>query len=513
MGKGEKMAKSGIKVLLVEDSPSDAKLIEHELREGRGYCFEVIWVSRVDKAISELQRQRFDIALLDLTLPDSDGISTFLRIQAAGPQELPIIILTGTGNEEMGIEAVRLGAQDYLVKGSADSESITRAIRYSIERKLAVEALRKSEEYFKSITQNSSDVIIIVNKLGTITYVSPSVERFSGYKTTDLIGKDAFDFIAAADIDKAIHDFGEAILTKGIDIPNSFRMRHKNGSEIIVEGLGKNLLDDPAVEGFVLNVRDVTQRKQMEDLLSKQAVELQERASQLEEINKELESFSYSVSHDLQAPLRAIDGFSRKLERVYGDKLDKEAGRLIDVIRSNTKKMGFLINDLLSFSRVQKINMIISIIDMDKLVNEVWDEIRAINQERKLRFKATKILPGYGDKALIRQVLYNLISNAVKFTVNQNLGIIEMSSYKNNTEVIYCLKDNGTGFDMSYYDKLFGVFQRLHGEQYEGTGIGLAIVQRVVNRHGGRVWAEGEVDKGATFYFTLSETPQNQTTS
>ena len=192
----------------------------------------------------------------------------------------------------------------------------------------------------------------------------------------------------------------------------------------------------------------------------------------------------------------------------------KRPGRLIDVIRSNTKKMGFLINDLLfSFSRVQKINMIISIIDMDKLVNEVWDEIRAINQERKLRFKATKILPGYGDKALIRQVLYNLISNAVKFTVNQNLGIIEMSSYKNNTEVIYCLKDNGTGFDMSYYDKLFGVFQRLHGEQYEGTGIGLAIVQRVVNRHGGRVWAEGEVDKGATFYFTLSETPQNQTTS
>jgi len=301
MGKGEKMVKSEIKVLLVEDSPSDAKLIKHELGEDQDYSFEVIWVSRVDKAIAELKRQQFDVALLDLTLPDSDGHATFTRIHATCPQQLPIIILTGTGNEQIGINAIGLGAQDYLVKGMTDSKYITRAIRYSIERKLATEALRKSEEYFKSITQNSSDVIIIVNKLGTITYVSPSVERFSGYKTTDLIGKDAFDFIAAADIDKAIHDFGEAILTKGIDIPNSFRMRHKNGSEIVVEGLGKNLLDDPVVKGFVMNVRDVTERKKMEEALQKshdelelrveeQTVELKKALSEIEAMKDLLEA-------------------------------------------------------------------------------------------------------------------------------------------------------------------------------------------------------------------------------
>ncbi|MGA3282646.1 MAG: PAS domain S-box protein, partial [Smithella sp.] len=301
MSKGEKMVKSEIKVLLVEDSPSDAKLIKHELGEDQDYSFEVIWVSRVDKAIAELKRQQFDVALLDLTLPDSDGHATFTRIHATCPQQLPIIILTGTGNEQIGINAIGLGAQDYLVKGMTDSKYITRAIRYSIERKLATEALRKSEEYFKSITQNSSDVIIIVNKLGTITYVSPSVERFSGYKTTDLIGKDAFDFIAAADIDKAIHDFGEAILTKGIDIPNSFRMRHKNGSEIVVEGLGKNLLDDPVVKGFVMNVRDVTERKKMEEALQKshdelelrveeQTVELKKALSEIEAMKDLLEA-------------------------------------------------------------------------------------------------------------------------------------------------------------------------------------------------------------------------------
>ena len=288
------MVKSEIKVLLVEDSPSDAELIKHELGEDQGYRFEVIWVSRVDKAIAELERQQFDVALLDLTLPDSDGLATFTRIRATCPQQLPIIILTGTGNEQIGIEAISLGAQDYLVKGSADSKSIARAIRYSIERKLTTEALRKSEEYFKSITQNSSDVIIIVNKLGTITYVSPSVERFSGYKTTDLIGKNAFDFIAAADVDKAIHDFGKAILTKGIDIPNSFRMRHKNGSEIVVEGLGKNLLDDPVVKGFVMNVRDVTERKKMEEALQKSHDQLElrveERTVELKKALSEIEA-------------------------------------------------------------------------------------------------------------------------------------------------------------------------------------------------------------------------------
>ena len=213
------------------------------------------------------------------------------------------------------------------------------------------------------------------------------------------------------------------------------------------------------------------------------------------------------------APLRAIDGFSRKLEREYGDKLDKKAGRLIDIIRSNTEKMGFLINDLLSFSRVQKINMNTSEIDMEKLSNEVWDEIRAAHEQRELKFKITKILPGFGDRNLIRQVLFNLFSNAVKFTVNQKPGIIELSSYKDSDQVVYRLKDNGTGFDMAYSNKLFGVFQRLHGEEYQGTGIGLAIVQRIINKHGGRVWAEAEVDKGATFYFTLPSTQQNNVAS
>lgn len=235
-------------------------------------------------------------------------------------------------------------------------------------------------------------------------------------------------------------------------------------------------------------------------------MELKEQTRQLEDANKDLESFSYSISHDLMAPLRAIDGFSRKFVRKYGDKLDEDAARLINVIFSNTERMGALIDDLLSFSKMISNSMNISEIDMDKLANEVWDDVRTANQEREFEVKITKILPGFGDRALIRQVLFNLFSNAVKFTKNRKLGIVEMSSYKESDKVVYCLKDNGAGFDMAYYNKLFGVFQRLHShEEYEGTGVGLAIVQRIIHRHGGRVWAEGKENKGATFYFTLPQ--------
>ncbi len=242
--------------------------------------------------------------------------------------------------------------------------------------------------------------------------------------------------------------------------------------------------------------------------------ELMNRAAQLEDANEELESFSYSVSHDLRAPLRAIDGFSRIILRQQEDKFDEEIRHQFNLIRENTKMMGVLIDDLLSFSKVQKTDMKISVIDMDQLARKVWHEILTANKERELELRITEILSGYGDQTLIRQVLVNLISNTIKFTRDRKPGIVEISSYKQGDKVVYCLKDNGAGFDMAHYDKLFGVFQRLHSsEEYEGTGVGLAIVQRIVRRHRGHVWAESEVDKGATFYFTLSSTPQTKVVS
>jgi len=274
-------------------------------------------------------------------------------------------------------------------------------------------------------------------------------------------------------------------------------------SEEIIRALRNQEVDAVVGTKNILMLR----LKETEDELRKQRNHLDKLVSELAAANKELESFSYSVSHDLKAPLRAIDGYSRMFLKKYGSALDEDAARLINVIRSNTERMGFLIDDLLSFSRVIRNEMSASAIDMETLAGEVWKDIQAINQEREFEVRIAKLLPGFGDRPFIRQVLVNLFSNAAKFTKDRKPAIIELNSYCESDQILYCLKDNGIGFDMAYHDKLFGVFQRLHGQEYEGTGVGLAIVQRIINRHGGRVWAEGDVDREAKFYFSLP-TPQ-----
>ncbi|MHB2016881.1 MAG: PAS domain-containing sensor histidine kinase [Candidatus Xenobia bacterium] len=235
-----------------------------------------------------------------------------------------------------------------------------------------------------------------------------------------------------------------------------------------------------------------------------------DRTQELQEAVKELESFSYSVSHDLRAPLRAIDGFSRILLEDYAERLDDEGRSTLNVIINNTRKMGQLIDDLLAFSRLGRKPIEGNSVNMQELARAVFDEVRQTNPGREMTVPAP--LPrAWGDVAMIRQVLTNLLSNAVKFTRKREQPLVELSGeVQEDGMVRYRVRDNGAGFDMAYADKLFGVFQRLHRPQdYEGTGVGLAIVQRIVMRHGGRVWAEAEVDKGATFYFTLpSRGPQ-----
>jgi signal transduction histidine kinase/HAMP domain-containing protein len=243
---------------------------------------------------------------------------------------------------------------------------------------------------------------------------------------------------------------------------------------------------------------DITERRAAE-------MELKERTVQLEAANKELEGFSYSVSHDLRAPLRAIDGFSLRLVRDFGDKLEEDGVRKLHAISRNARHMGQLIDDLLSFSRLSRKEMHMSRVNMEAVARDVWNETKELNPDRELDFKIVNMMPIFGDASLIRQVVVNLLSNAVKFTRDRKPAVIEIGSRNEGSEITYYVKDNGAGFDMRYFDKLFGVFERLHRpDEFEGTGVGLAIVQRIIHRHGGRVWAEGKVDGGATFYFTIA---------
>lgn len=230
----------------------------------------------------------------------------------------------------------------------------------------------------------------------------------------------------------------------------------------------------------------------------------QDLETRIHERTKELESFSYSVSHDLRTPLRAIDGFSKMLMEDYEDKLDDEGKRMLRIVRTNTERMGQLIDDILQFSRTGRQELTLSPVDMEHLVRTVFSELQPHYAGRDVRLQVGPLPPTLADSPLIRQVLINLLSNAIKFTQPRPVAIIEVSGTVEGEYSVFCVRDNGVGFDMQYVDKLFGVFERLHSNsEFEGTGIGLAIVRQVVIRHGGRVWAEGKLDEGAAIHFTL----------
>lgn len=255
---------------------------------------------------------------------------------------------------------------------------------------------------------------------------------------------------------------------------------------------------------YLMLARNMSAQRRTEEKLRRLNRQHEHNLLQLKQVNQELESFSYTVSHDLRAPLRAIHGYTRILDEDHVQHLDDEARRLMKVIGSNATQMGQLIDDLLAFSRLGRKELTKHLIDMQRLVEEVIAELSAGTEN--VRWTVDPIFPAQGDEGMIRQVWVNLLSNALKYSKARDLQLIRISSSREKGELQYCVEDNGAGFDMAYYDKLFGVFQRLHDtSEFEGTGVGLAIAHRIINKHKGRIWATAEIDKGARFCFTIPE--------
>lgn len=270
-----------------------------------------------------------------------------------------------------------------------------------------------------------------------------------------------------------------------------------------------NLLEDMNEERNKLDATRSALTNILEDVEAER-IKAEEAKTLLESVNKELEAFSYSVSHDLRAPLRAISGFSGAVIEDYAPRLDDEGKRYLGLIQENAHRMGQLVDDLLAFSRLGRQEITKTHIDIEALAKAIFEELIAQMPDRNIKFEIRSVPPAFGDTTTIQQVLINLASNAIKFTQTRQEAFIEFGHISGpdglNGNGAYYIKDNGVGFDMQYVDKLFGVFQRLHSiTEFEGTGIGLALVQRIITRHGGRVWAESKVNEGATFYFTLPQ--------
>ena len=350
-----------------------------------------------------------------------------------------------------------------------------------------------------TVLTNTIDGIITIDERGTVEEFNIAAEKIFGYQAVEIIGQNVRALMPEPDRGK--HDqYLSNFLTTGekkiIGIGREVVGLRKDGTTFPMD-LGVTEAKGAYRQSFVGSVRDITKLKQAQR-------DVAEHASQLEAANAELDAFAYSVSHDLRAPLRAMGGFVTALAEDYGDRLDGEATQYMDRISKASQRMGRMIDDILALSRTMRLDMTIERVNLSAITESIVSQLREAEPDRGVDVTVAPDVIGRGDKRLLEIVLRNLLHNAWKFSSNETQPRIEFNSMHSDGERVYYVRDNGAGFDMAYVDNLFGIFQRLHARtEYEGNGIGLATVERLVGRHGGRVWAEGLEGEGATFYFTV----------
>ena len=500
------------KVLLVEDDPIAALIVREGLAQVPDFQCELTCVGQLRDALTAVAGRAFDVVLLNLYLPDASGIQALRGLRAAAGVGA-IVVLSGTEDEGLRRQAIQEGAQDFLGNHEPPARLLVRSILYALER------WRTEEQHHQihRLVSSNPDAVIVTDPCGRVQFVNPAGLALFGKQEEDFVGESIGFSIGdgqtaeieilrgeelhIGEIHVAQFEWGgePALLATIRDV--TARMRAEEATRVLNLRLRDHvrLRTAELVSANADLQNEIAERRRVEEML-------RQRTAQLEYANKELEAFSYSVSHDLRTPLRTIDGYSRILLEDYLDSLPEEARILQGLVRSSTQQMSQLVDDLLEFARLCRLPIKKQPVDTTQLVRRTFEELKGEREGRCVQFIMGNLLPCRADPSLLKQVWMNLLSNAIKYTLGREVATIEVGCRDGEPpgEPTYFVKDNGVGFDMRYAGKLFGVFQRLHhADDYPGTGVGLAIVQRIIHRHGGRVWADAQPDQGATFSFTL----------
>lgn len=369
------------------------------------------------------------------------------------------------------------------------------------ELKWAKEAQRRGEEHFRLLIENAQEIVLVLEADGVMRYRSPSIERILGYKPDDLLRKSVFEYVSAYDLPKVLTVFNEAIRQAGTTQHVEFQYRHKDGSWRTMQAWLKNLLQDRVVEGIIVNIRDVTQLKQAEETATK-------IADDLARSNQELEQFAYAASHDLQEPLRKISSYTQLLQQRYKGKFDAEADKFIGYIVDGALRMQALIRDLLMYSRAGRGELKLEPANLEAVFAQALSNLETAIQTNQATVTHDPLPTIMASPSQITQVLQNLIGNAIKYHGDDPPNVHVSAAQRSGLWQI-SIKDNGIGIDPQFADRVFVIFQRLHTKrEYPGTGIGLAICKKMIERHGGQVWLESEGEgKGTTFHFTIPVEP------
>jgi len=452
--------KSVAEILIVEDSPTQAEKLAYIL-ERQGYGVRTARNGK--EALDILRGWRPGLIISDIMMPEMDGFSLCKAIKKEDDlREIPVILLTALSDPGDVLKGLECGADNFITKPCDEKYLLARIhhvlvnaeMRRRSQVRMGVEIFFKGERHF--ITSERQQILdLLLSTYETAVMKNQQLKQAQEELET-----------SNEKLEKKVEDRTSALLS------------------------------------------EIEERKRAEEEIKRLNSDLErrvaERTAQLEETNKDLESFNYSISHDLKGPLRAINNFSTILLEDYFDEFDAESRNLLKRMSENAKKMSDLIEDMLVFSRASKQGLRLVEVDMEELVRSLVGELKTACQGKDIAFDIGRLPPAYGDRSAIKQVFSNLMGNALKFTQPKPAAKIEVGAELRGGEVVYFVRDNGVGFDDAYANTIFGVFQRLHdAREFEGTGIGLAIVHRFISKLGGRVWAEGRKNEGAAFYFTL----------